>query len=197
MSTSTQVDAGAPRGHLSCPRCGLSIEVRRCRTAIRHCPRCVVRSRVIVELFSSALPADVLYDESSLPGVVDELALARTSISAGSHQQGQVGEKLRASAASRACRQMSGGDPHPPPSASEPRHPPYRGHYWPPARPASSQGGQGAGSKCFGRQCVSTRSHRVHAIEPDHMSAHARRHRHPRRRAVVRQGPSAYRRRRP
>lgn len=44
------------------------------RAAIRHCPRCVGRSRIIVELFSSTLPADVLYDESTLPGVDGELA---------------------------------------------------------------------------------------------------------------------------
>ena len=51
MSTSMQVDASVRCGHLNCPRCGLSIEVRPCRTAIRHCPRCVARSRVIVELW--------------------------------------------------------------------------------------------------------------------------------------------------
>jgi hypothetical protein len=37
------------------------------RAAIRHCPRCVGRNRVIVELFGSTLPAGVLYDENSLP----------------------------------------------------------------------------------------------------------------------------------
>jgi hypothetical protein len=68
--------------------------MRRCWTAIRHSPRCVARSRVIVELFGSTLPADVLHDESSLPRAVDELAPARTSISAEPHQQGQVGENV-------------------------------------------------------------------------------------------------------
>ncbi len=94
MSIGKQADAGAPRGHLNCPRCGLSIEVRRCWMAIRHCPRCVARSHVIVELFSSTLPADVLYDESALPRVVDEPAPVRTSISAEPHQQGQMGENF-------------------------------------------------------------------------------------------------------
>jgi hypothetical protein len=61
--------AGAFSGHLNCPRCGLSIAVRPHRAAIRHCPRCIGRSRVIVELFSSTLPAAVLYGESSLPRV--------------------------------------------------------------------------------------------------------------------------------
>jgi hypothetical protein len=41
VSTSTQ--ASVRGGYLSCPRCGLSIEVRPHRTAIRHCPRCVGR----------------------------------------------------------------------------------------------------------------------------------------------------------
>jgi transcription elongation factor Elf1 len=59
--------------HLNCPRCGLSILVQPHRAAIRHCPRCVARSRVIVELFSSTLPADVLYDEGSVPRVDGEL----------------------------------------------------------------------------------------------------------------------------
>jgi hypothetical protein len=67
MSTCAQIDASVCGEHLNCPRCGLSIEVRPYRTAIRHCPRCVARNRVIVELFfSSALPADVRYDESLL-----------------------------------------------------------------------------------------------------------------------------------
>ena len=74
MSTSTQDYASARCGHLNCPRCGLSIEVRPYRAAIRHCPRCVARTRLVVELFSSTLPADVLYDENSLPRVDDELA---------------------------------------------------------------------------------------------------------------------------
>jgi hypothetical protein len=50
---------------------------------------------VIVELFSSVLSADVLYDEDSLPRVADELAPASTSISAEPHQQGQVSENFR------------------------------------------------------------------------------------------------------
>ena len=81
MSAGTQVDASVLRLHLNCPRCGLSIEVRPHRAAIRHCPRCVGRSQLIIELFSSTLPADVLYDENSLPRVDGELALASTPTS--------------------------------------------------------------------------------------------------------------------
>ena len=101
MSTSTQPDASARSGHLNCPRCGLSIEVRPHRTAIRHCPRCVARGRVIVELFSSTLPADVLYADSALPRVEAELefaddTLAITDTAAGArHQQTQVLDKPR------------------------------------------------------------------------------------------------------
>jgi hypothetical protein len=67
VSTSTQ--ASVRGGYLSCPRCGLSIEVRPHRTAIRHCPRCVGRRRLIVELVGSTITADLLYEESSLPRV--------------------------------------------------------------------------------------------------------------------------------
>ena len=101
MSPTRQLDAGVRRGHLNCPRCGLSIAVRPHRAAIRHCPRCVARSRMIVELFSSTLPADVLYDESSLPRVDDELALssktlaiANTRISRERRQRTQVADKF-------------------------------------------------------------------------------------------------------
>ncbi len=53
--------------YLNCPRCGLSIALRVRWLAIKHCPRCVARSRTIVELFSSQLPAPVLYGENWLP----------------------------------------------------------------------------------------------------------------------------------
>jgi hypothetical protein len=95
MSTSTQVDTTVHCGHLNCPRCGLSIEVRPNRAAMRHCPRCVGRSRLIVDLFSSTLPADVLYDENSLPRVGDALALANTPICEQRHQRARMGENFR------------------------------------------------------------------------------------------------------
>jgi hypothetical protein len=72
------------------------------RALIRHCPRCVARNRVIVELFSSTLAADVLYDENSLPRVDGEsLRSRRTATTASTppagkqHQRAQVAEKLR------------------------------------------------------------------------------------------------------
>ena len=64
-------------GHLNCPRCGLSIPMRPHRAAIRHCPRCVARSRVIVELFCSTSPAGVLDDGVSLPIVDGDAPLTR------------------------------------------------------------------------------------------------------------------------
>jgi hypothetical protein len=79
MSTSPQVNASARSEHLNCPRCGLSVAVRPYRAAIRHCPRCVARARVVVELFSSTLPVDVPYDEDSLPRADDKLTPASTS----------------------------------------------------------------------------------------------------------------------
>jgi uncharacterized paraquat-inducible protein A len=58
----------APATHyLNCPRCGLSIALRSRWLAITHCPRCVARTRTIVELFGSRLPARVLYGENWLP----------------------------------------------------------------------------------------------------------------------------------
>ena len=95
MSTSTQVDATVHCGHLNCPRCGLSVAVRPYRAAIKHCPRCVARARVVVELFSSALPADVLYEEGLLPRSDDELAPASTPSLGKRRQPAQVSENFR------------------------------------------------------------------------------------------------------
>jgi hypothetical protein len=76
MSTSVEVPAGdvaASRAtgsgtvHLNCPRCGLSIQLRSQWLAIRHCPRCVARSRTAVEMFSSGLPTVELYANESVP----------------------------------------------------------------------------------------------------------------------------------
>jgi hypothetical protein len=75
MSAIPVLDANGRRW-LNCPRCGLSVEVRPRRAAMKHCPRCVARSRLIVELFGSTLPSDVLYGESSLPRVDEEPAPA-------------------------------------------------------------------------------------------------------------------------
>lgn len=62
----TIADARRAALYLSCPRCGLSLEVRSRWLTIRHCPRCVARSRTVVELLSSAVPADVVH-ASDLP----------------------------------------------------------------------------------------------------------------------------------
>jgi hypothetical protein len=51
---------------LHCPRCGLSIPLTSRLLVIAHCPRCVARHRVIVELLSSGRPADPLLATSSL-----------------------------------------------------------------------------------------------------------------------------------
>ena len=59
--TSGQPHAGARCLLLDCPRCGLSLLVQPHRAAIRHCPRCVGRNRLIVELSSSRAPAEMLH----------------------------------------------------------------------------------------------------------------------------------------
>jgi hypothetical protein len=62
---------------LNCPRCGLSIALRWRWLAIAHCPRCVARSRTIVELSSSRPPSSVPYGENWLPQADAEPHLAR------------------------------------------------------------------------------------------------------------------------
>jgi hypothetical protein len=47
---------------LTCPRCGLSLEIRS-RLAIRYCPRCLGRSRSLIELFSSPLAVGALHPD--------------------------------------------------------------------------------------------------------------------------------------
>ncbi len=63
--------------YLNCPRCRLSIEVRSRWLAIVHCPRCVARSRTLVELFHSQLSAEALYAGDSLPDPVAVRELLR------------------------------------------------------------------------------------------------------------------------
>lgn len=42
--------------YLNCPSCGLVLRMPRSESAIEHCPRCVARSRRLVDLFVSAGP---------------------------------------------------------------------------------------------------------------------------------------------
>jgi hypothetical protein len=49
--------------YLTCPRCRLSIEPKSPWLTIRHCPRCLGRNRILVELFSSTVPAHILYGD--------------------------------------------------------------------------------------------------------------------------------------
>jgi len=59
--------AGPSRWYLNCPCCRLTIMPKVRSLAIRQCPRCLARTSTTVELFSSRLPADVLYARDSLP----------------------------------------------------------------------------------------------------------------------------------
>ena len=51
--------------HLNCPRCGLTITPRTQWLTIGHCPRCLGRDRIAVEMFRSLLPVDELYAEGT------------------------------------------------------------------------------------------------------------------------------------
>jgi hypothetical protein len=67
MMQREQAQSRAGESFLNCPRCGLTIKLRAPWLAIRLCPRCLARSQSVVELFTSALPAEVLYAEGSAP----------------------------------------------------------------------------------------------------------------------------------
>lgn len=42
--------------YLNCPRCHLAIRVRHAALSVRHCPRCVARSRIAIDMFPSRVP---------------------------------------------------------------------------------------------------------------------------------------------
>jgi Zn-finger nucleic acid-binding protein len=67
LTTDSTSNPGPAAPYRNCPCCGLSIHTRRPRVAITYCPRCLGRTRTIVELFSSRMPADTLYANNSLP----------------------------------------------------------------------------------------------------------------------------------
>lgn len=170
MSTSAQVDATVHCGHLNCPRCGLSVAVRPYRAAIRHCPRCLARARVVVEFFSSTLPADVLYDEDSLPGADDEPAPASTPSLGKRRQPVQVGENFRQAQtlALVVKRPMAISPPAVDERAALPHSAAVTGHL--PALPTSKAGR--APAPTFGRQHATTTfsSLTSHSEEPSHAS---------------------------
>jgi hypothetical protein len=66
-----ELNAASPRAmsFLNCPRCGLSIRSKARGSRIEHCPRCMGRASIQVELFSSPLPPAELYREGSAPHV--------------------------------------------------------------------------------------------------------------------------------
>jgi hypothetical protein len=53
--------------YLNCPQCGLTISPKADWLTIEHCPRCVARRGTLVTLFTSSLPAHLLYDEDTRP----------------------------------------------------------------------------------------------------------------------------------
>jgi hypothetical protein len=170
MSTSTPVDARARSEHLNCPRCSLSIEVRPYRAPIRHCPRCVARARLVVELFSSTLPADVLYHENSLPRADNEPTLASTPSLGKLRQPTQVSDNLRQAQplALVVKRPMAISPPAVDERAALPHSAAVTGHL--PALPTSRAGR--APAPTFGRQHATTTfsSLTSHPEEPCHAS---------------------------
>ena len=52
--------------YLNCPRCHLAIRVRRPSLGPRHCPRCIARSRIAIDLFPSSVPMRQLLGDASL-----------------------------------------------------------------------------------------------------------------------------------
>jgi hypothetical protein len=67
MSTEDPAESRRPAPFLNCPRCGLSIRPKARWMAIEHCPRCLARARVVVNMFPSSLPATELYREGGAP----------------------------------------------------------------------------------------------------------------------------------
>jgi hypothetical protein len=53
VKTRWPTDSSLGTRYLSCPRCGLSLALKSQWPAMKHCPRCVARSRTLIELSSS------------------------------------------------------------------------------------------------------------------------------------------------
>jgi len=64
-----ELNAASPRAmsFLNCPRCGLRVRQKARGSRIEHCPRCMARASIQVELFSSPLPPAELFREGSAP----------------------------------------------------------------------------------------------------------------------------------
>jgi hypothetical protein len=86
LTTLPGLDTRLAVSYLNCPRCGLTIKLRTSWLTIRHCPRCVARSRTVIELFGSALPADPVYTANARPhaGAIGRAATSRSTHSTAS-----------------------------------------------------------------------------------------------------------------
>ena len=64
-----ELNAASPRAmsFLNRPRCGLRVRPKARGLRIEHCPRCMARASIQVELFSSPLPPAELFREGSAP----------------------------------------------------------------------------------------------------------------------------------
>jgi hypothetical protein len=61
MAIDAPSGAGGTIAYRNCPRCGLSIPEPFHLQLVSHCPRCLARHRLLIEMFYSALPAHTLY----------------------------------------------------------------------------------------------------------------------------------------
>lgn len=68
LRTLDPVSKGARTVHLNCPRCGLTITPKASSLTVEHCPRCMARSGIHVDLFASTLPTAQLYAADTAPG---------------------------------------------------------------------------------------------------------------------------------
>jgi hypothetical protein len=61
MTIESSRRAMSPAAYCNCPRCGLTIAARFSVQTVNHCPRCIARGRVLVEMVTSTLPPQPLY----------------------------------------------------------------------------------------------------------------------------------------
>jgi hypothetical protein len=67
MTRPTTIDLCHDASYLHCPRCRLTITPKADWMAMRHCPRCIARAHIAVELFSSPRTAQALYADNPTP----------------------------------------------------------------------------------------------------------------------------------
>jgi len=95
--------------YLNCPRCGLSIGMRSPWLVMTHCPRCIARAHTAVEMFSSEMPASMLYASGSLP-TADTRTAPRKPVPAGYAPRDDSEPEVEIAATRAPRRSHDGGD---------------------------------------------------------------------------------------